>query len=733
MNAYAHDSMAHRTSAAPSSVRQIDTGLECLMLMARFFRVAAEADQVRHDLGVHDRPFAVDDILRAAKRLDFKARRVRGRANRLNRVHLPAIALLDDGEFCILAKADKGQVLIQDPRDRAPFAVPVDEFTERWTGQLILLTTRAALSGDLRSFDITWFIPAMVRYRRLFGEVLIASFFLQIFALITPLFFQVVIDKVLVHRGLTTLDVLVFGMLAVSLFEVILGALRTYVFAHTTSRVDVELGARLFRHMLGLPIAYFGARQAGHTVARVRELETVRSFITGSALTLTIDLLFTVVFFVVMWMFSPMLTMIVLGSIPFYVAIAVVVTPILRRRLDEKFARGAENQAFLVEAVTGVETLKSMAVEPQMQQRWEDQLATYVRASFRAANLGNIGGQLTQFVNKAVVALTLWFGALAVMDGQLTVGQFVAFNMLSGRVAAPILRLAQLWQDFQQFRISLARLGDILNTPAEIGGGTARSAMPRIRGQITFDHIVFRYRQDGPEILKDLSLEIDAGEVIGVVGPSGSGKSTLGKLVQRLHVPESGRVLVDGIDLAVIDPAWLRRQIGVVMQDNVLFSRTVRENIALADPGMPFERIVHAATLAGAHDFILELSEGYDTQIGERGSTLSGGQRQRIAIARALVTDPRILIFDEATSALDYESEYAIQQNMQEIVKGRTVLIIAHRLAALRPCSRIVTIEAGRLVEQGTHEELVRGGGRYASLYRHQLGGMILDEQVAAE
>mgnify|MGYP003670954692 CR=1 FL=1 len=712
---------AETETADSAAAGEDDSGLLSLALIARFHRLPADARQLRHDLGLDGQTASERDVLRAAKTLGLKARAVTTTAERLPRLALPAIAALADGRFCVLAKASDDAVLLHDPALSAPEQLTQAEFAERWSGRLLLITARASLVGVLRDFDITWFIPSLVRYRHLLGEVLLASFFLQVFALLTPLFFQVVIDKVLVHRGLATLDVLVIGLIAVSLFEVVLGGLRTYVFSHTTSRVDVELGARLFRHLTHLPIAYFEARQAGHSVARVRELETIRNFLTGSALTLVIDLFFTVVIFAVMWVFSPLLTMIVLGSIPFYVAIAVLVTPVLRRRLEEKFNRGAENQAFLVEAVTGLETLKAMAVEPQMQRRWEDQLAGYVGASFRATNLGNIAGQAVQFVNKLVIALTLWFGAKLAIEGDLTVGQFVAFNMLAGRVSSPILRLSQLWQEFQQARISLQRLGDILNAPVEAGGG-ARSALPAIRGDIGFDHVTFRYRPGGPEVLKDISLNVPAGQVLGIVGPSGSGKSTLTKLVQRLHVPESGRVMIDGVDLAMVDPAWLRRQIGVVLQENVLFNRTVRENIALGDPGLPMEGVVAAAQLAGAHDFILELAEGYDTMVGERGSTLSGGQRQRIAIARALVGNPRILIFDEATSALDYESEHAIQQNMARIVRGRTVLIIAHRLAAVRRCQRIVTIEAGRVIEDGSHAELLKAGGRYATLWRHQTG-----------
>jgi subfamily B ATP-binding cassette protein HlyB/CyaB len=457
-------------------------------------------------------------------------------------------------------------------------------------------------------------------------------------------------------------------------------------------------------------------------VARVRELENIRNFLTSSALTLVIDLFFTFVFVAVMFFYSPLLTAIVLAAFPLYIGISAVATPLFRRRLDEKFKRGAENQAFLVESVTGIETLKAMAVEPQMQRRWEEQLAGYVAASFRVTNLGNTSSQAVQLVNKLMTAATLYFGALLVIDGSLSVGELVAFTMLSGRASAPVLRLAQIWQDFHQARLSIARLGDILNTVPETAFKPTRATLPAIRGDVAFEHVTFRYRIDGPEVLHDINLSVPAGQVVGIVGASGSGKSTFAKLIQRLYVPESGRVLVDGVDLAMVDIAWLRRQVGIVLQDNILFNSSVRENIALADPAMPMERIVAAATLAGAHDFILELPDNYDAIIGERGSSLSGGQRQRIAIARALATDPRILIFDEATSALDYESERIIQQNMDRIAKGRTVFIIAHRLSTVRAADRIITIERGRVVEDGTHDELIRTGGRYATLFRLQGG-----------
>jgi subfamily B ATP-binding cassette protein HlyB/CyaB len=706
-------------SPSPNPTAPSDPGLEALLMLLHLKDVAADRGQLRHRLGTDK--IGAPEMLRCARDLGLKARAWRTKWSRLARTPLPAIASLRDGGFMLLAKATEDKVLVQSPQT-GPALMTREEFVAVWDGGLISMARRAGLADVAHRFGIGWFMGAIHKYRRLLGEVLVASFFLQLFGLISPLFFQVVIDKVLVHRSLSTLDVLVIGLLAIAAFETVVGILRTYLFSHTTNRIDVELGARLFHHLLALPMAYFQARRVGDSVARVRELENIRTFLTSSALTLVIDLFFTFVFLAVMFFYAPMLTWIVIGSLPVYVAISGAVTPLFRRRLDEKFQRGAENQAFLVESVTGIETLKAMAVEPQMQRRWEEQLAGYVSASFRVLSLGNTASQVVQFVSKIVTASILYFGAKLVIDGSLSVGELVAFNILASRVSAPVLRLAQMWQDFHQARLSVQRLGDILNTTAERAFMPGRARLPAIRGGIRFDHVSFRYRLDGQQVLHDVTFDIPAGQTVGIVGPSGSGKSTFAKLVQRLYVPESGRVLVDGMDLALADPAWLRRQIGVVLQENVLFNRSVRDNIALADPAMPMERVIAAARLAGAHDFILELAEGYDTVVGERGSTLSGGQRQRIAIARALVTNPRILIFDEATSALDYESERIIQENMREIVKGRTVLVIAHRLSTVRAMDRIVTLEGGRVIEDGSHDALIKTGGRYASLHRLQAG-----------
>nr|WP_157088109.1 type I secretion system permease/ATPase [Bradyrhizobium jicamae] len=697
-----------------------ESGLVAVAILLRCHGIAADPEQIRHRMGAAK--LGVTEILRCAKEFGLKARAQKTSWNRLAVTPLPGIALLRDGGFLILGKVDDDKILVQRPLSPQPEAMTQSELEAIWDGDIILMARRASLTDLSRRFDIGWFVGAIHKYRRLLSEVLVASFFLQIFALISPLFFQVVIDKVLVHRSMSTLDVLIIGLVALTVFEAVLETLRVYLFAHTTNRIDVELGARLFRHLLALPIAYFQARRVGDSVARVRELENIRQFLTSSALTLLIDLLFTVVFVAVMFYYSTTLTLIVLASFPLYIGISAGAAPLFRRRLDEKFNRGSENQAFLVESVTGVETLKAMAVEPQMQRRWEEQLAGYVSASFRVLSLNNTASQAVQMINKLVTAATLYFGARLVIGGDLTVGELVAFNMLAGRVSMPVLRLAQMWQDFHQARLSIDRLGDILNTIPEPSFNPGRAALPPIRGQVTFEHATFRYRIDGPEVLHNVSFNVRPGQVVGIVGSSGSGKSTITKLVQRLYVPESGRVLVDGVDLAMVDLTWLRRQIGVVLQENVLFNRSIRENIALADPALPMDRVIEAATLAGAHDFILELPEGYDTVVGERGSSLSGGQRQRVAIARALITDPRILILDEATSALDYESERAIQQNMKRISAGRTVFVIAHRLSTVRNADRIITLEHGRIVEDGNHDELIRSNGRYANLHYLQAG-----------
>ncbi len=706
------------TRTAPA----FDSALHSLVLIARYHDIAVDPAQLQHEFNRRHKCFDTPTLIRAAKQIGLKTRSSRCEFSDLKKLNLPAIGKDNDGEYFIIGKADDEKILIQYPLSPQVKIITKELLESRWSGEILLFTRRKLKAGESSKFDFSWFIPVIIKYRKFLGEVLLASFFIQLLALVTPLFFQVIIDKVLVHKGFTTLDVLAFGLVVVSVFEIVLSGLRTYLFSHTTNKMDVILGAQLFKHLLALPISYFESRRVGDSVARVRELENIRNFLTGSAVTVVIDLFFTVVFLAVMYFYSPILTWIILASIPLYLVLSVFITPILRERLNDKFKRGAENQAFLVESINGIETVKSMAIEPQLNNRWGEQLAGYVNASFRASNLGNISTQIASLINKIVMVTTLWFGANLVISGALTVGQLIAFNMLSARVSGPILRLVQLWQDFQQAGISMQRLGDILNMPPENNSRQSKLSLPAIKGQIGFESINFRYRPDGPMIIDQLDLNIAAGEVVGIVGKSGSGKSTLAKLVQRLYTPEHGRVCIDGIDLSVVSGSWLRRRVGVVMQENFLFNRSIRENIAIHEPGISVHRVIEAAKLAGAHDFILQLQQGYDTLVGEHGANLSGGQRQRIAIARALISDPQILIFDEATSALDYESEQVIQKNMKLICKNRTVIIIAHRLSTIRECDRIIVMDNGGVAEQGTHQTLLKKQGVYYRLHKIQMG-----------
>jgi ATP-binding cassette subfamily B protein len=599
--------------------------------------------------------------------------------------------------------------------DRTCESLPKSLVEAAWDGQL----WQVELIQKQDKFSLAWFLPAVWHYRRLLGEVLFASFTLQLLGLATPILTQVIIDKVMVQGSLPTLDVMAIALLSVAIFEAILGILRLFIFTHTARRLDLSLSAQVFRHLMRLPLAYFEARRVGDTVARVQELENIRQFLTGTALTVILDSIFAVVYLALMFYYNAQLTLVALAVIPLFAILTLVATPILRNWLNETFNRSADSQSFLVETITGIHSVKAHAAERTARDRWEGLFARYIRTGFRASTTSNISNNIGTFLTNFSYLLILWFGAKLVIDQKLTIGQLVAFQMLSGRMTGPLLRLVQLWQNLQQVLLSVDRIGDILNVAPEAEPGSGL-VLPPLKGQVTFDQIFFRYRSNQEAILRGISFTTEPGMLIGIVGRSGSGKSTLSKLLQRLYQAESGRILIDGFDLKSADLASVRQQIGVVLQEDFLFNGSILENITLGNPDISAEQVVEAARLAVAHDFISEMPQGYETNVGERGTALSGGQRQRIALARLFLSQAPILILDEATSALDSETEQQVLQNIQRISQNRTVFLIAHRFAPLKRADLILVLEKGVIAEKGTHSELLQQKGLYWSLYQRQ-------------
>jgi ATP-binding cassette subfamily B protein len=609
------------------------------------------------------------------------------------------------------------RIIIANPLnpDRTCESLPRSLVETAWDGQL----WQVELIQKQDKFSLAWFLPAVWHYRRLLGEVLFASFTLQLLGLATPILTQVIIDKVMVQGSLPTLDVMAIALLSVAIFEALLGILRLFIFTHTARRLDLSLSAQVFRHLMRLPLAYFEARRVGDTVARVQELENIRQFLTGTALTVILDSIFAVVYLALMFYYNALLTWVALAVIPLFAILTLVATPILRNWLNETFNRSADSQSFLVETITGIHSVKAHAAERTARDRWEGLFARYIRTGFRASTTSNISNNIGTFLTNFSYLLILWFGAKLVIDQKLTVGQLVAFQMLSGRMTGPLLRLVQLWQNLQQVLLSVDRIGDILNVAPEAEPGSGL-VLPPLKGQVTFDQIFFRYRPNQEAILRGISFTVEPGMFVGIVGRSGSGKSTLSKLLQRLYQPESGRILIDGFDLKSADLASLRQQIGVVLQEDFLFNGSILENITLGNPDISAEQVVEAARLAVAHDFISEMPQGYETNVGERGTALSGGQRQRIALARLFLSQAPILILDEATSALDSETEQQVLQNIQRISQNRTVFLIAHRFAPLKRADLILVMEKGVIAEKGTHTELLQQKGLYWSLYQRQ-------------
>lgn len=718
-----------------ASKNEKDPVLVGLLVLLQLHEVQTTEEQVRRRTGLHE-PFGFGDLVTAAEQFGFEGESHVLAPDAL--LHLPTPFAIEtfDGRCVAVAGIDDAEVSLLDPAAAGEMRLTPDEFTSLATGRVALIRAEdmgATGRATARGFGLHSLLPRLLHYRGTMVQLLLASLVIQVFAMGTPLFTMVIIDKVLTTGALSTLNVLIIGLAAIALFDLLIGALRSVVFANVTHRLDVELVAGLFRHLSRLPMSYFGARKTGDTVTRVRELETVRQFLTGPTLTALVDFLFAFVFIGVMALFSVKLTLIVVIAIILMLAMYGLLAPVMKRRLERKFGSTADNQSFLVETVSGIETMKSLSLEPQMQARWEKQAVDQTRVARESERLTALMSQAAQFLNKGTVALTLWLGALAVIDGKLTAGQLIAFNMMVGRVMAPALRLAQLFQQLSQTRVSVGRLAEILDAEPEPSASHHTDSLPALKGRVCFEQVSFRYHPGSPDALHEISFNVQPGAVIGIVGGSGAGKTSLLRLLQRLYVPQRGRILIDGVNVSDVDPAWLRRRIGAVTQDSVLFNGTVRENIAAATPNLPIDDIEHAARLAAADEFIRALPGAYDARVGERGCQLSVGQRQRIALARAIASRPRMLLLDEPTSALDAHAERRIQENLREIVADCTVFIVSHRLSMLRICDRVLVLDEGHLIEQGDPRALLTSETAFSQLEQAQRPFAFTEEGTAHE
>ena len=636
-----------------------------------------------------------------------------------SRLHTPFL-LHWQGSLAIVYEITRHSLVLGIPQ-QGILHWPLADLPENWdASEQEVLLLHPPRQTPRERFDLRWFLPSVVRYRRVLIEVLIASFFVQLFALANPLMIQVIIDKVIMQNSAATLQVLGVFLLIVAIFEALLSALRTYLFTDTTNRIDMSLGSEIIDHLLRLPLRYFEKQPVGEIATRINELERVRRFLTGTALTVVLDAVFSVIYLAVMVFYSPLLTLVSLSIIPLFIGLTLIVSPTIRRQLRLKAERHAETQSHLVEVLSGVQTVKAQNIENQLREEWQERYARYVTTGFRTVITSNLANAGSQFLNKVSGLLVIWVGAYLVLEGELTLGALIAFRIIAGYVTSPILRLTQLWQNFQETALSLERLADIADTPQEAERDRRNIPMPLIQGAVTYQGVSFRFKSYGPWQLQDIDLEFAPGTFAAIIGTSGAGKSTLTKLLPRLYEPDSGSIYIDGYDIGKVEIYSLRRQIGVVLQDSLLFEGTIWDNIALTNPEASSEEIIEAAQVAAAHDFIMTLPNGYDTKVGERGATLSGGQRQRIAIARTVLQKPRILVLDEATSALDYETEQKVFENLTQAFRDCTVFFVTHRLSSVQSADIIVMMEAGRIIEQGTHAELMARKQHYYRLYQQQ-------------
>ncbi len=701
---------------------ELDVAMACLQMLSQHFNMPFRRDVVKRVLvNQMERSGGISLELcgAVAEMMGLHAQLVGVPASAVGRLTAPALVQWQDSLVLLYSISEK-ELVIAVPEVGIVRRKPAD-FVETWGQQGEVLLLKPTKQTPQKRFGLSWFLPAIRQHRRVLIEVFIASFFVQLFALANPLMIQVIIDKVIIQKSVDTLHVLGILLLVLAVFEAVLGSLRTYLFVDTTNRIDMSLGSEIIDHLLRLPLRYYEKRPVGELATRINELENIRQFLTGTALTVVLDAVFSVIYIVVMFIYSWVLTLVSLATIPLFILLAVVASPLIRNQLRVKAERNAETQSYLVEVVSGIQTVKAQNMELRARWQWQQRYARYVSAGFKTVLTSTTAGSASGFLNQLSGLLVLWVGAYLVLQGDLSLGQLIAFRIIAGYVTSPLLRLAQLWQNFQEVGLSLERLSDIVDSAPEADEVDRQNIpMPQIDGQVKFDDVSFRFGTTGSYQLNNVSLEFPAGSFVGIVGLSGSGKSTMMKLLPRLYELESGRILIDGYDIAKVELYSLRQQVGIVPQDPLLFDGTVQENIATTCPNASAEEIIRAAQVAAAHDFIMGLPNGYNTRVGERGASLSGGQRQRVAIARTVLQNPNLLILDEATSALDYDSERRVCLNLADEFHNRTVFFITHRLTTIRNADIIVLMDKGSPVEIGTHEELMALRGRYFCLYQQQ-------------
>ena len=707
---------------------ELEAPLACFQMLSKHLEIPFRKEVVRRILNDQIQrqgsiSFQVCAYL--SELIGLKSQLVDVPAVSINRIPTPALIRYRDS-FAVLYAIDGKTVVLGLP-SQGIINCQINQLVEELETddanlqpQVRVLLLSATKETPKERFGLGWFVPYLSRYRWVLIEVFIASFFVQLAALANPLVIQLIIDKVIVQNSISTLNILGVLLLAVGVFEAVLTTLRTYLFVDTTNRIDMSLGSQIIDHLLRLPLRYFDKRPVGELSTRINELENIRQFLTGTALTVVLDALFSLVYIVVMLFYSWQLTLVGLGTIPLFVVVTLIAAPTVSRQLRTKAERNAETQSYLVEVMSGIQTVKAQNIELRSRFSWQKKYAKFVAAGFKTVLTSTLANSTSPFLSKLSSLLVLWVGSYLVLKGELTLGELIAFRIISSYVTTPILRLAQIWQNFQETGLSLERLSDIVDTPQEAEVDRNNIPLPAVSGAVKYENVSFRFAASGPLQLSNVNVEFTAGKFVGIVGQSGSGKSTMMKLLLRLYDTESGRILVDGYDIAKVELYSLRRQIGVVPQDTLLFDGTVQENIALTNPEATTEEIIEAAQIAVAHEFIMTLPNGYNTRVGERGSALSGGQRQRIAIARSVLQRPKILVLDEATSALDYPTERQICLNLARAFKGNTVFFITHRLNTVSSADTIVVMDNGRMIEQGSHQELMAAKGHYFYLYQQQ-------------